>query len=105
MSAEFCVLLLLDFVMLVMRDVRHRASVHAQICLPALIRVGHCMHQADLWDDVSAALTRMCGGRLGKLCSVAVEIAAGETDLVANRIGAESASVAGQYAAQKRRVA
>eukprot|EP01050_Picozoa_sp_SAG11_P029466 SAG11_NODE_8311_length_1031_cov_1.101931_3_plen_53_part_01 len=42
----------------------------------------HCMRQADLWDDVSEALSRMFGGRMGKLCSVAFEIAAGETDLM-----------------------
>eukprot|EP01050_Picozoa_sp_SAG11_P013608 SAG11_NODE_1602_length_4600_cov_1.859587_3_plen_88_part_00 len=62
------------------------------------------MHQADLWDDVSEALMRMFGGRLGKLCSAALEIAAGETDLMANRIGAESTTVAEQYMARKRRV-
>ena len=47
-------------------------------------------------------MKRMFGERLGKCCSVAMEIAAGETDLVADRVGGQATDPNELYAAQKR---
>lgn len=58
------------------------------------------MRDADAWDDVAAALTRMCGKTLGKYMSVAMEVASGETDLAANRLKGE-AQEADSYASRK----
>jgi hypothetical protein len=79
LSGEFWVLIAVDFVMLVMRD-------------------------SDLWDDVAEALRRMFGERCGRWCAAAAEIAAGETDLVADRIGGRADDPAAVFAARKRRL-
>jgi hypothetical protein len=80
-SAEFWVLLLLDFTMLVMRE-------------------------ADLWQDLADALKRMFGGRCGTICGVAMEIAAGETDLLAARVdtSVNSDNKAQSYKVQKKKM-
>jgi hypothetical protein len=44
----------------------------------------------------------MFGKRVGKWCATAVEIAAGETDLVADRIGGQKDDPAQIFAARKR---
>ena len=41
---------------------------------------------ADLWQDLADALVRMFGAKCGMICGVAMEIAAGETDLLAARV-------------------
>ena len=46
----------------------------------------------------------MFGGRMGRCCASAVEIAAGETDLVADRIGGQNDDPAQIFAARKRRL-
>ena len=60
--------------------------------------------QADLWDDAAEALKRMFGERVGGWCAAAVEIAAGETDLVADRIRGQKDDSAQIFAARKRRL-
>jgi hypothetical protein len=60
--------------------------------------------QADLWDDVAEALRRMFGERVGGWCAAAAEIAAGETDLVADRIRGQKDDPAQIFAARKRRL-
>ena len=60
--------------------------------------------QADLWDDAAEALKRMFGERVGGWCAAAVEIAAGETDLVADRIRGQKEDPAQLFAARKRRL-
>ena len=70
-SGQFWALVAVDFVMLVMRD-------------------------ADLWDDAAGALERMFGARLGRCCAAALEVAAGETDLAADRVDSQADSP-GQY--------
>ena len=49
-------------------------------------------------------LTRMFGGRMGRCCAATVEIAAGETDLVADRIGGQKDDPTQLFAARKRRL-
>ena len=46
----------------------------------------------------------MFGARVGKCCAAAFEIAAGETDLVADRIGGPADSEAEKFAVRKRRL-
>jgi hypothetical protein len=46
----------------------------------------------------------MFGGRVGRCCAAAAEIAAGETDLVADRIGGQEDNPAQIFAARKRRL-
>ena len=53
---------------------------------------------------MAEALTRMFGERLGRCCSAAFELAAGETDLVAARIDKKPVDPAELYAAKKRRI-
>ena len=62
------------------------------------------MLQADLWDDAAEALTRMFGERVGRWCAAAAEIAAGETDLVADRIRGQKDDASQLFAARKRRL-
>ena len=61
-------------------------------------------YQADLWDDTAEALTRMFGERVGRWCAAAAEIAAAETDLVADRVGGQKDDPAQIFAARKRRL-
>eukprot|EP01050_Picozoa_sp_SAG11_P013026 SAG11_NODE_1492_length_4807_cov_2.686703_4_plen_369_part_00 len=44
------------------------------------------MRDADLWQDVSDWLMRACGKRCGNWCAALMEIAAGETDMSAQRL-------------------
>ena len=60
--------------------------------------------QADLWDDAAEALKRMFGERVGRWCAAAAEIAAGETDLVADRIRGQKEEPAQLFVARKRRL-
>ena len=60
--------------------------------------------QADLWDDAAEALKRMFGERVGRWCAAAAEIAAGETDLVADRIRGQKDDASQLFAARKRRL-
>jgi hypothetical protein len=60
--------------------------------------------QADLWDDFAEALKRMFGERMGGWCAAAGEIVAGETDLVADRIGGQKDEATQLFAARKRRL-
>jgi hypothetical protein len=60
--------------------------------------------QGDLWDDAAEALTRMFGARIGNCCAATFEIAAGETDLVANRIEGQKPNPAEIFATRKRRL-
>jgi hypothetical protein len=46
----------------------------------------------------------MFGPRLGKYCAAAFEIAAGETDLVADRVKGQPDAPGQRFAAQKRRL-
>ena len=62
------------------------------------------MLQADLWDDFAEALKRMFGERMGGWCAAAGEIVAGETDLVADRIGGQKDDPTQLFAARKRRL-
>ena len=62
------------------------------------------MYQADLWDDVAEALTLMFGKRVGGCCAAAFEIAAGETDLAADRVRGQADNPAEIFAARKRRL-
>ena len=62
------------------------------------------MYQADLWDDAAEALTRMFGKRVGGCCAAAFEIAAGETDLAADRVRGQATDPAEMFAARKRRL-
>ena len=64
----------------------------------------YLVYQADLWDDVAEALTRMFGKRVGGCCAAAFEIAAGETDLAADRVRGQANDSAEIFAAQKRRL-
>ena len=87
-----------------MLDITHTAwplskfdwSLYAETCGGAL--------QADLWDDVAEAMKRMFGERVGRWCAAAAEIAAGETDLVADRIGGQKDDPTQLFAARKRRL-
>ena len=63
--------------------------------------------QADLWDDAAEALKRMFGERVGRWCAAAAEIAAGETDLAADRVRGqadEASNTSLAFAARKRRI-
>ena len=56
---------------------------------------------ADLWDDLSGALSRMFGSKIGGMCSAAMEMAAGEMDLASDRVMSEVDPKAA-YAARKK---
>jgi hypothetical protein len=49
-------------------------------------------------------MKRMFGERVGRWCAAAAEIAAGETDLVADRIGGQKDDPTQLFAARKRRL-
>ena len=50
------------------------------------------MRDADLWEDVGNLLMRSCGDKVGNLCSAAIEVASGETDLAAARLDSGDAT-------------
>ena len=64
------------------------------------------MRDTDLWQDLADALVRMFGAKCGTICGVAMEIAAGETDLLAARVdtSVDTDNKAQSYKVQKRKL-